>query len=58
MDIGKTNYYLLKKLFEKNYENYCNKNIKEKVGEKPDLWLVNRNKILGIVSCIKFDILY
>lgn len=27
-----------------------NKNIKGKVGENPDLWLVNRKKILGLVS--------
>lgn len=30
--------------------NEINKNIKRKVGENPDLWLVNRKKILGIVS--------
>ena len=30
--------------------NEINKNIKRKVGENPGLWLVNRKKILGIVS--------
>ncbi|WP_242865905.1 IS200/IS605 family accessory protein TnpB-related protein [Desnuesiella massiliensis] len=30
--------------------NEINKNIKGKVGENPDLWLVNRKKILGLVS--------
>ncbi len=30
--------------------NEINKNIKRKVGVNPDLWLVNRKKILGIVS--------
>ncbi|MCM1991997.1 IS200/IS605 family accessory protein TnpB-related protein [Oceanirhabdus seepicola] len=27
-----------------------NKNIKRKVGDKPDLWIVNRKKLLGIAS--------
>ncbi|WP_178137494.1 hypothetical protein [Tepidibacter thalassicus] len=27
-----------------------NKNIKRKVGVKPDLWLINRKKLLGIAS--------
>lgn len=30
--------------------NEINKNIKGKVGENPDLWIVNRKKLLGIVS--------
>ncbi|SFB10246.1 transposase, IS605 OrfB family, central region [Clostridium frigidicarnis] len=30
--------------------NEINKNLKRKVGERPDLWLVNRKKILGVVS--------
>ena len=30
--------------------NEINKNIKGKVGENPDSWLVNRKKILGLVS--------
>lgn len=30
--------------------NELNKRIKGKVGEKPDLWLVNRKRLLGIVS--------
>lgn len=30
--------------------NEINKNVKGKVGENPDLWLVNRKKILGLVS--------
>ncbi|MCE5221466.1 MAG: transposase, partial [Clostridium sp.] len=30
--------------------NEINKNIKRKVGENPGLWLVNRKKILRIVS--------
>jgi IS605 OrfB family transposase len=30
--------------------NEINKNIKGKVGENPDLWLVNRKKLLGIVN--------
>jgi len=34
----------------KKNKKYCNKNIKEKVGENPDLWLVNGKKTLGIVS--------
>ena len=39
-----------KELHKMNYEDYCIKNIKEKVGENPDLWLVNKKKVLGIVS--------
>lgn len=30
--------------------NEINKDIKRKVGENPDLWLVNRKRILGLVS--------
>ncbi len=40
----------IKHQYEWSKWNEINKSIKGKVGENPDLWLINRRKILGIVN--------